>query len=195
MFEPYIHWSELASNLAVTAVSVATPILGLFGFRSWRRELTGKTKYQSSHKILLVLYKIRDRIDVARNPFFDVAEYQGFSHDDKDVNLLNAGFRQEAYAYNRRLIPLRELYEELHMLSLEAEALWEDDVKQQFRDVEDQLNKLFIDARKYYSRERKDDHLESLYKIIIHHEDNDDYMVRLEKHIETIENYFKPYLK
>lgn len=195
MSEPYIHWSELVSNLAIATASVVTPILGIFGFRSWRRELTGKTKYQSAHKIILSLYKIRDQIDTVRTPFFDITEYHQPSATCADLKLLKDGFRQEAYAYNNRLVSLKELYGELRVLSLEAEALWPSEVKKYFEDAANHLNKLFITARTYYNRERKDDQLEPFYKIIIHHDGDDEYRMTLKKYIEAIENYFKSYLR
>jgi hypothetical protein len=192
--DPLLPLSKLVANYAVALASILAPVLGVVGFRSWKRELTGKTKYNSAHKILLCLYRIRDRVDIIRNPFFDASEYYHTSIMNCDVSLSKNAFRQEAHAYNNRLKPLRELYDEFHLLALEAEALWPSNVRQLFGDVVKQLSKLFITARTYYDREQRDDALENIYKIVVHHDKDDDYKTTLEAHINSVECFFKPYL-
>ncbi len=53
--------------LALSAVVVA--VIAFLGLRTWRRELTGKAKFECARKLMQLGYEMRSNFSAARNPF------------------------------------------------------------------------------------------------------------------------------
>ena len=64
------NWLKLAETIAVMSAS-ATAISGI---NSWRRELTGKKRYELAEETLSLFYKAKDIIHAIRSPFGNADE-------------------------------------------------------------------------------------------------------------------------
>ena len=53
---------SVAKDSVVTLATVLAAIVGVRGFNAWRRELTGKAKYESAKRLLRSTYRVRDAL-------------------------------------------------------------------------------------------------------------------------------------
>lgn len=59
--------------LAATAVTTATA--AVVGLKSWRRELEGRTEFDTAKGLIRATYKLRDELSLYRSPLISVNEF------------------------------------------------------------------------------------------------------------------------
>ena len=59
------NWMSMVQTLAIIAASATA----IYGINSWRRELSGKKRYELAEEALTLFYKVKDAISAIRNPF------------------------------------------------------------------------------------------------------------------------------
>jgi hypothetical protein len=123
--------AELVSLLSDIAIGVSAAIvasLAAFGLRTWRRELTGKAKFNVAHSVMLLSFKLKDDFQWATSVWTDSAESVGRvpkeNESPSESRVLN-----EWYARQRRLQPLVEELQKLQTAGWEAEILLDEDSK------------------------------------------------------------------
>lgn len=106
--------------MSISAFVVAfAAIAGLF---TWRRQMTGKGKFDVARNIMFLGYKVNEEFKRARSPL----TYPGESAErsrQRDESSTEAQVLDEWYARNRRLQPLREDLPKFQEASWEAEVL------------------------------------------------------------------------
>lgn len=119
---------SLSSDIAIGVSAVIVASLAVFGLHTWRRELTGKAKFNVARNVMLLAYRLKDDFQWATSPFTHSAESVGRvpkeNESPRESEVLN-----EWYARHRRLQPLVEDLQKLQAAGWEAEILLEEDSK------------------------------------------------------------------
>jgi len=117
---------SLTSHIAIGVSAVVVAVIAFFGLRTWRKELTGKAKFEVARNVMLLGFKLRADFEWARNPFtrsWESADRPRQENEpERESSVLN-----EWYARNHRLQPLVENLQKLQEVHWEAEILLSED--------------------------------------------------------------------
>jgi hypothetical protein len=118
-----VDWSVTASffkDVTVSCAAIFTAVVAYKGISKWRGEEAGKADFELSRRIGKAVFRMRDVLKGARNPFTLAQEFpEGYDHDDASQQ-----GSAWAHVFNKRLEPVRECAIEIQSLRNEAEALW-----------------------------------------------------------------------
>jgi len=117
---------SLLSDIAIGVSAVIVASLAVFGLRTWRRELTGKAKFDVARNVMLLGFKLRDDFQWATSPFTSSGESVGRSRRENESSN-ESTVLNEWYARQRRLQPLVEDLQKLQTAGWEAEILLGED--------------------------------------------------------------------
>lgn len=107
---------------AVTAISaVVVAIAAWLGLRAWRRELTGKGRYEAVRRVLLLARRFRGAFGRSRGMFTWANEYADRPRGENETPAQRQ-ILDEQYARLNRLRPAADLLAELE------QAVWETEV-------------------------------------------------------------------
>jgi len=113
---------SLISDIAVGVSAIIVAIVAFYGLRIWRKELTGKARFEVARNVMLLGLKSKADFEWARNPFTSSGEHATRSrreNESSDVSMV----LDEWYARDRRLVPLREDLSKLQEAGWEAKVL------------------------------------------------------------------------
>ncbi|OAN62151.1 hypothetical protein A8B79_04225 [Balneola sp. EhC07] len=120
---------DVLLNILDTIILILATVLSIYGFRTWRIELKGKTKFELSKNIIATAYKIRDRINQVRNPFVSIHEFK-----DREKKGYETQYQERAsdsfFAFTNRFNELQKQLDEWYSLKIEAEAIFGKDHRQ-----------------------------------------------------------------
>jgi hypothetical protein len=119
----------LIKDLALSGAAIVTATVAIRGLKSWNRELKGKAAFEVARALARSTYKLRDAIKGCRSPVVIAAEFpDGF---DAGRGKRAGPEVAEAYAhvYNNRFGQVWGALQEFDTNTLEAEALWGNDVR------------------------------------------------------------------
>ncbi len=123
-----------ASDIAVGISALIVAIVAFFGVRTWRKELTGKAKFDVARNLMLLGIKLKADFEWARNPVGWSWEYASRTRQEGESPSASEVLDQW-YAKNRRLEPLVENLQKLQEASWEAEILLGEDSGKQVSDA------------------------------------------------------------
>ena len=135
----------------VIAAGIASYV-ALVGLSTWRRQLTGTTEYELALEVLKAVYKLRDAIGYFRNPLLGVgeeavalkeAEVETDSDDSRNE------YKRKAVVFDRRWRVVNEALSEFEVVSIEAETLFGEEVKNKLETVEQCVRSLYSDIHLY----------------------------------------------
>jgi len=131
----------ISKDIILGLAAISTAGVAVYGVKSWKRELTGKTEFDAANRMLQALYKVRDNFFYVRCPLILAGEFPPDFYDErKNSNQKEAeGY---AYAYRNRWEFLGKALQEFDACALESEALWGNDVKSKIDDVRRCIRKL-----------------------------------------------------
>ena len=112
---------SIASDIAVGVSALIVAGVAFFGVRRWRKELTGKAKFDAARNVMLLGFRLNAGFESARNPFTFSTEHTGRSRQENEPANVSQVL-DEWYARGSRLKPL---YEDLVKIQ---EASWEADI-------------------------------------------------------------------
>jgi len=106
--------------LGLSAIAIA--VLAWLGLKTWRRELTGKAKFETARNMMHIGYKLKADLEFVRNPFtysYESADRTKQSEEsDNESQVLD-----EWHAKSKRLNPVTESLNKLIELQWESEIL------------------------------------------------------------------------
>ena len=192
----------ILAGAAFTGAGVAIKGLG-----TWQRQLKGQSEYELSRRILVTLFKYRDAIGSVRNPMIwpnenptpSADEVEGMNDAKKNSYRISKVYLSR---WDKLQIERRALYADL----LEAEAIWDNELKDIFKKVFDLEHELSICIRHHLSLLNPDVHEaskdairkidEKRRDIMYGDEDDEDdeFKNDLFDAIKKIEQYLKPKL-
>jgi len=114
---------SIARDIVVTLSAIAVAIAASVGIRTWRKELTGKAKFEVARNIMQLASKLRDDFGRARNPL----TYHPFESADRvpkaSETAAESTVLDEWHARTKRLQPLVENLRQFQEASWEAEIV------------------------------------------------------------------------
>ena len=124
-------FAESWADIAIAVGALGTAYAAIRGVKTWKKSLEDVRMHDAARELLIATYKMRDAIEIYRDPFIPVYEQ---NPDDIRNGVTTAdrsddGASAMAYVYNNRNKLLREVYVQFSEAELVAEVLWSDDIK------------------------------------------------------------------
>lgn len=180
--------------------------VGFSGLATWRRQNKGTADHELSRRLLIDIYKLRDRIRQVRNPVMFIKE--NLTGDDPSQQLYRQQviFKHTADFYRNQFSAIDEIRSRLETSLLESEAVWDEKLKLLVRPVLDLQSEIFTKVISYLGsinpNEAEDRVLShrnvlthgrnSLYES--HIEGEDTFNAELKAALSNIEDYLRPKL-
>lgn len=124
-------FAESWADIAIAVGALGAAFAAIRGVNTWKKSLEDVRMHDAARELLIATYKMRDAIEIYRDPFIPVYEQNpedvrnGVTTGDRS----NDGASAMAYVYNNRNKLLREVYVQFSEAELVAEVLWSDDIK------------------------------------------------------------------
>lgn len=198
---------SIAKDIATTIIGGMALCVAWQGLSTWRRQLKGNAEYDVARKLVLSAYKLRDALEGVRTPGIHPTEV---AHALKETGTSLEGTDertsrrvQAGAVYQLRWRPVQDAKSELRLNSLEARALWGDEVESAFREANECVCKLWAAitvSREFERHEVQEDPADIIarrkiiYPMATKPED-DEYMVELNRTVERFENLARPHLR
>jgi len=116
--EDYVMTISISSDIAVFVSAIIVATAALIGVKTWRRELTGKARFEVARRVMFLSYKFCEDFKSARSPFTF-----SYEHIERKVEEIEqpaiTEVRNQWFARSQRLRPVVE------DLSRLQEAQWE----------------------------------------------------------------------
>ena len=114
-------------DICLSVAAIVTASVAIWGLKSWKKELSGKADFDVARGLIRATYKLRDEISYGRNPFTSAHEFpEGYDPLNKTPENQSEAW---AYVFTNRWKPIAESVQEFDAQTLEAEALWGNDIK------------------------------------------------------------------
>lgn len=148
------------------AAAVAAAIAAFMGLDSWRHQATFQQDRDLARRVLIATFVLRDRVSDVRNPFM----FEGERVPDRT----EGGAKEISYeegtrlAYSRRWSKVIDAIREVQTLTLEADAVWGDELRRLLTDVH-KLNRELYNVVSLYldSISEKDEELKKEFRTIL----------------------------
>lgn len=195
-------WMPIIKDIILSLSAMITVILAVYGIKSWRRELAGKTRFDIARRLLQATYRIREEFWGVRSRFITAAEfpssYSGMSGKNSNQENYEAFF----HVYKNRLEPLKDAIQEFDVAALEAEVLWGDEIKKITDEIRSCLQSLRISIEGELSNilsgteEPDSDYKQKVKRdVSASRDDKDPLSNKMRETLSQIEQTLKPYLR
>jgi hypothetical protein len=192
----------------VVGISAAIVAIGaIYGLGKWRKELTGKAKFDIARNVMLLAFRLNADFQSVRNPFTFASEYadrpRQQNESSKESEVLD-----NWYAKRRRLQPLVEHLAKFQEVSWEAKIILGEDrsesVSDAFKVFKESYAELSSSIDAYFETRRQEglsnsvyhdqDWLKDLHRLI-HSIKDDDFSKQIDTAIEQLDLALKVYVK
>jgi hypothetical protein len=187
---------SIARDVILAITAVVTGGVAIYGINSWRREASGKAKFEAAKSLLAAGYKVRDQIRMCRSPLIVAGE---FSPDFP----LGSEKKYEAYAhvYSNRWAPVKTALESFDSALIDGEAVFGDAVRAAAEGLRGCGRKLFAGIEGYLSNMREGgggprDELEVSFRRLIHSRPEDDTFAKeLDSAVLVLQAFLSPHVQ
>lgn len=113
----------IGKDIILGLAAITTAGVAVYGVRSWKRELTGKTEFEAANRMLQALYKVRDNFFAVRSRYISGGEFppEYYQTQQRDNQLEG---QAHAHIFKNRWVYLGKELQEFDSCAFEAEALW-----------------------------------------------------------------------
>jgi len=198
---------SLARDIVVGVSALVVATVAFLGLRTWRRELTGKAKFDLARNTMLLALKLKADFEWARNPGGWSWEYAGRTWQESESPGVKEVLNQW-YAKNQRLEPLVENLQKFQEVSWEAEIVLGEDSSKRVSEAlaiyRRSYGELSSAIDSYFETRHEEaighdvsmhqDWLKELRKVIFSAKD-DDFSKQIDKAIEQLAPALKTYVK
>ena len=133
-----------AKDVLLGFAALSTAAIAFIGLKSWRRELKGRAEFEAARDLIRVTYKLRDEIQSCRSPFVSGHEFPESYRDSYGKKSQKEEADGWRHVYNARWKTVGVVIQEFDAQSLEAEALWGEDVRSLTNTLRQCANKLYV---------------------------------------------------
>lgn len=207
---------EIIRDAIVALAAASTAIIAFLGLKAWRKQLIGRAQYELARRLLRATYTVRDAIPQLRNIFTTADEH---AEAIQEIRKIEPKFRSKGleddlkifiHVYQIRGRKFNEALSDLQIEKLEAEVLWGHKITDVFNPLYDCVRELSLSIQEYlmlrqrgtYSEEEKTEQekkrFKELHDIVFEisaDPEKDPFTAKVQEAIETINLYFRPYLK
>jgi hypothetical protein len=149
---------------------VVSPFIALYGLRSWRRELQGRSEHEVATEILAGAYRIRDAIKDVQAPFMTPREWASRERKQSESEFATETYNS-FYAYSNRYQGVRDAISAWHPHVVRAEALFGAEAKAAMTSLAKLCNKLWFAIEMWHQNEIRTEgrgqKMGSLYNIML----------------------------
>ena len=200
-------WLEIMAftkDLMTAIAAGIASIVAIVGLTTWKRQLKGTAEYDLARRVLEATYSLRDAIRHVRNPIiFSSEEYESLKkvYPEVSVEHLDDEYLKKMAVLNRRWEKVLDANTDFDIASIEAEVLWEDEVKERLKPIHDSVASLYSAIKLYLTylpSEQPNDKVvaEDFRKIAFGHRDEQDkFNNELEIRINNVEKFLRQYLR
>ncbi len=133
---------------------LATPIIAVYGLRSWRSELRGGAEYKVATDVLAGAYRIRDAIKHVQTPLMTPGEWASREKKESETEPQTVVYNS-FYAFNHRFEVVREAVTDWYPHVIRAEALFGTEAKKALEALAVVKNKLWVAIEMWHQHEIK----------------------------------------
>jgi len=198
---------SIASDIAIGVSALIVAGVAFFGLRTWRRELTGKAKFDIARNVMSLARKVKGDFAQARHPVGWSWEYASRTRQENESPLASEVL-DLWYAKNQRLKPLAENLQKLQEVSWEAEIVLGEDasksvseaftiLRERYAELSSAVNSYFdtrLDEAVKGSMYKDQDWLKELSKEIYGTE-SDNFSKRIDEATSQLDSTLKAYVK
>ncbi len=147
---------SIASDIAVGVAALIVAGVAFFGVRRWRKELTGKAKFDAARNVILLGLRLNAGFESARNPFTYSTEHTGRSRQENEPSDVSQVL-DEWHARGNRLKPLHEDLVKIQEASWEADILLGEDSSKRVAEAIEGFSKSYgeLSSAIYYHFEER----------------------------------------
>lgn len=139
-YEIFNHFMEkisLVKEIIVMVVAVAGVVIAGLGLKTWNAQLKGTTRYKIAKDVLTKTFKLRDEFDRARAPLMTAAEMSHVGSGKEETND-ELSFK----AHVKRLNKLNDVKQELEIVKLEADAVFNEEETVALQELIDKVHEM-----------------------------------------------------
>lgn len=198
-------FSMIGTIISAVGVVLAARI-GYLGLATWRKQNRGTSDHELSRRLLIDLYRLRDRIRQIRNPAMLITENLYECDGSKKVNYQQINFKYTAEFYQIQFSVIDEVRSRLETSILESEAVWGGELKRLVKPILNLQQEIFTKVISYLgsinpneTEDRVRSHRnvlsfgrDSLYES--HMDGEDEFNVEMNAALSNIEDYLRPML-
>ncbi|SDR19432.1 hypothetical protein SAMN04490186_3911 [Pseudomonas grimontii] len=198
-------FSILGTIISAVGVVLAARI-GFLGLATWRKQNRGTSDHELSRRVLIDLYRLRDRIRQIRNPAMLITENLYESDGSKKANFEQINFKYTAEFYQIQFSVIDEVRSRLETSILESEAVWGYELKRLVKPILNLQHEIFTKVISYLgsvnpneTEDRVRSHRNvlssgrnSLYES--HIDGEDEFNIEMNAALSNIEDYLRPML-
>lgn len=191
-------------DISLAVAGVVTATVAVIGLKSWRRELEGKKEFESAFAFVKATYKLRNRLHICRSPLVRMHEFpEGYSRLN-NVNTPNENADAWALVYRVRWEPVWEAIQDFDARTLEAEALWGQELKERAEKLKDCVKELNASIDSFLNNELSNGEnfqcdrgfgKEVRENLFATHKEENALSLKIEKSVSEIEAFVRPHLK
>lgn len=139
-----------AKKCSEIAAPFLAAIVAFAAFKSWRRELHGKSRFEAARKLLLAAMELRDQVKAARSPLMGSEEWKSRPKDPNERPEV-AHQNDFAYAYYKRLEKVDGAVRTFSLACMEATVFWYVEVPELTRPILRKVVELGAAAHVYFT--------------------------------------------
>jgi hypothetical protein len=204
-----IDWSLTVAFIKDIATALAAAVgiyVALDGLSTWKKQLKGKTEYELARRLLKSVYKLRDAIDIVRNPLQTAGEtYLALDESATDIKQADPNWNLVANSavFKKRWAKIVDAFLDIEVEQLEAEVLFGDEIQSYISNLKRKVLQLNSNID-IYLQSLSDIHRRSLTNDVIQaatqiiwgqlSDNSNQFSREVNEIIEKIENAIKPYL-
>lgn len=150
----FVELVSLLSEICVGISAAIVAIVAIIGITQWKVQMRGRDKYEITKKLMILILEFRDKYNTARNPQTFPDEYGKIEKSGNETSEESSNL-DEWYARKRRLGPLQETLRNLYVAGREAEALFDNNIRSDVRQLESIFGELHSSIDVYFSYKDK----------------------------------------
>jgi len=123
----------LSRDILLGLSAIAVAVFAWIGLRTWRRELTGKARFETARSMMRLGYELKDAFDKARH--FITESYESWDRISIDESKAESQVLNEWHARRNRLNSVAESLNKMIEVQWEAEVLFDESSIQDIKEV------------------------------------------------------------
>ncbi|QBZ84062.1 hypothetical protein GHNINEIG_02137 [Hydrogenovibrio crunogenus] len=146
---------SIIKDIALSAAACTTAYVAYNGVEKWQKELKGKANFEVARDLAKTLYSLRDEISYCRSPFVAAQEFPESYVIEQSKRKLTPEEKGQAwaYVYTKRWEPVSSAIQAFDAATLEAEAIWGQEIKEKANKLRQCTRSLEVDIEAFIENE------------------------------------------
>lgn len=197
-------------EIVITLTAITGAIVAIWGLRTWKAQIKGKTEYDLARRLLKAIYEVRESIRIIRAPFISSGEIekamQDAGYSEQEIKQKNHSYESDQAVYQSRYKYLADSLSELRVELLEGEVHFGKEIHERMKPLNECVGKLRVNINRLIRSKKRENQgsykltsEESKEKDEVLYErsqnpDEDAFTKEVHLAVEELEEYIKPHL-